>query len=71
MNDSLPLLISFVPATMGVAFFAYMWWKDFGFTKRQRISRGYRYRGWKEARQQHNSGTFDRLRRRRQRCSQG
>ena len=62
MNDILPVLSSFLPLFIVAALFAVMWWRDFGFTRRQRMSRGYLYKQWKEDRERANSKTYDRLR---------
>lgn len=62
MNENLPILLSFFPIIILVIFFAFMWWKDFGFTKRGRAERSYAFKSWQEDRQRHNSKTFDRLR---------
>ena len=62
MNENLPILLSFFPIIILVIFFAFMWWKDFGFTKRGRTERSYAFKSWQENRQRHNSKTFDRLR---------
>ena len=62
MNENLPLLISFLPIIIIGTGLVYMWWKDFGFTKRGRAERSYAFKSWQEDRQRHNSRTFDRLR---------